>query len=812
MLIKNKKNILIIFLLSFFFNIQLSADEFDIQAKEIIVDKENQIITGVGSVIAKDNEGKIINANKITYTKSEEFLLAEGDVKIYDNQGNTLITEKATYDKKKEKVITYDISKLSLDAGYTLNSKNISYDMTKKILRSDQNTIVTDLDGNIISTSMFQYDALNNLFSSIGEIKIVDVQKNKYFFKEIYIDTKKKEMIGSDISIILDEVNFGLKKENDPRLAANSVLITKNKSELSKGIFTVCQKREDDKCPPWTIKAKKITYDKIKKNIYYDHATLKIYDVPVFYFPKFFHPDPSVKRQSGLLFPSYTNTSLLGSGIATPYYWAMNRDKDMTFTPKFLRGENILYLNEYRQSFKNGFLTLDTSYTEGFKDTTTIKTKGSRSHIFADLNINLNDDETYEESLEFLIQQTSKNTYFRQYSIDTALVSSENTNLENKFKYSLNKENSFIDIEASLYEDLRKNDSARYEYMLPNVLFGKTYFSENLGLINFTSNTYINKYEKSNNLYKEKKFLVNDLTWTPLDKITKKGFVNSVEGIFRNTNYKARNTDKFKNAGTINEIQSAISFKSSLPMKKDGINYSNIFSPKYMLRYAPGHMRDLNDSYGVLNYTNLYSLNKTNEIENGLSAILGFEFKTNKKIQNNQEIQKFSLSLGQVFNIEENTDLPSQSSLDQKTSDIVGEMGYNFSEIGSINYKFSIDDNLNDLVNSEISTAFDFGALSFNLDYLEQNKHRGTEHYVSSGITLNYNDSSEFNFSTKKNFKTDSTEYYDWKYQYQIDCLTAGLLYRREFYHDSDLDPNDSLMFTVTFVPFGTINSPVQNP
>ena len=43
MLIKNKKNILIIFLLSFFFNIQLSADEFDIQAKEIIVDKENQL-------------------------------------------------------------------------------------------------------------------------------------------------------------------------------------------------------------------------------------------------------------------------------------------------------------------------------------------------------------------------------------------------------------------------------------------------------------------------------------------------------------------------------------------------------------------------------------------------------------------------------------------------------------------------------------------------------------------------------------------------------------------------------------------------
>jgi LPS-assembly protein len=247
-------------------------------------------------------------------------------------------------------------------------------------------------------------------------------------------------------------------------------------------------------------------------------------------------------------------------------------------------------------------------------------------------------------------------------------------------------------------------------------------------------------------------------------------------------------------------------------MKKDGINYSNIFSPKYMFRYAPGHMRNLNDSFGVLDYTNLYSLNKTDEIENGLSAILGFEFKTNKKIQNNQEIQKFSLSLGQVFNLEENDDLPSQSSLNQKTSDLVGQIGYNFSEMGSINYKFSIDENLNDLVNNEVSTVLDFGALSFNLDYLEQNKHRGSEHFVSSGITLNYNDNNQFNFSTKKNFKTDSTEYYDWKYQYQLDCLTAGLLYRREFYHDTDLDPNDTLMFSVTFVPFGTINSPVQNP
>ena len=30
---------------------------------------------------------------------------------------------------------------------------------------------------------------------------------------------------------------------------------------------------------------------------------LKIYDVPILYFPRFFHPDPTVKRQSGFLMP-----------------------------------------------------------------------------------------------------------------------------------------------------------------------------------------------------------------------------------------------------------------------------------------------------------------------------------------------------------------------------------------------------------------------------------------------------------------------------------------------------------------------------
>ena len=63
-------------------------------------------------------------------------------------------------------------------------------------------------------------------------------------------------------------------------------------------------------------------------------------------------------------------------------------------------------------------------------------------------------------------------------------------------------------------------------------------------------------------------------------------------------------------------------------------------------------------------------------------------------------------------------------------------------------------------------------------------------------------------FETKRNLITNSSEFYNLSYEYINDCLRAGLVYRREFYNDSELEPENSLMFKITLVPFGNINSP----
>ena len=76
--------------------------------------------------------------------------------------------------------------------------------------------------------------------------------------------------------------------ENEPRLYGNKISSDKN---FSKFLKEYLQHVKREKCPPWKIRAEEVEHDKNKKIINYKKSS-EIYDRPVVYFPKFFHPDP----------------------------------------------------------------------------------------------------------------------------------------------------------------------------------------------------------------------------------------------------------------------------------------------------------------------------------------------------------------------------------------------------------------------------------------------------------------------------------------------------------------------------------------
>ena len=151
----------------------------------------------------------------------------------------------------------------------------------------------------------------------------------------------------------------------------------------------------------------------------------------------------------------------------------------------------------------------------------------------------------------------------------------------------------------------------------------------------------------------------------------------------------------------------------------------------------------------------------------------------------------------------------STTSLDEKLSDLVGSVNFKKNKI-NLNYNFALDQNYKDLNYNDVGTSMNFGPIDFDFNYLQEKKHIGTQDYFNTKIDFNTDDSL-ISFETKRNLITNSAEFYNLSYEYINDCLRAGLVYRREFYNDSELEPENSLMFNITLTPFGSINSPSFN-
>ncbi len=752
-----------------------------------------------------------INANTITVEKDTKIILLKGNVTAIDSENNKVFTESAKYNKSKGIFNTIGFTKLVTAEGYEFFSENIYFDNIKKIISSSNDTKVVDVDNNQIFLKTFNYLINDNLILSKDDVKILDINKNEYNFSELYINEKDKKIVGSDVKFNLNQDDLKVVKTNTPRLYSNTVTIDGDQTQFQKGVFTYCKIREKNKCPPWIIQSKKIKHDATKKTIYYDKATLKIYDFPIFFFPKFSHPDPTVKRRSGFLLPSFINTSNLGSGVNIPYYYTLGKDKDFTFTPRIYGEENPLFVGEYRQDFKNSFLITDFGWTKGYKKNTQNKFTGSNTHLFSKFNYNFLNEDSKFNNLDFKIEKVSNDTYLKTYKVNSELVNNDINVLENAITHNYQNEDLFIGTSFSMFDDLTITDNNKYEYLLPYARLSKNLLrSEKYGSFDLNSKLRVKNYD----IDKQTEFFVNDINWKSKKWISDVGIESRFESILKSVNYNADETEEYKNKDKNSELSGALGLLFKYPLFKENTNKDiyNQFTPKFFARYAPGHMRKLKPESSSLTYGNLYDLNKTSDIdvvEKGLSATLGFEYKKNKLNKDKSLGENISsFSIGQVINEKENHELSSKSSLDQRFSDVVGEANFKINQGLNFKYDFALDQNFEDINYSEVGLNYDLNNTKFNIGYLEEKDHRGNQEYIKSEITLNFQDSNALSFSTKRNLLSNSAEFYNFSYDYINDCLKAGLVFRREFYTDRDLEPENSLMFRITIVPFGQVDGP----
>ena len=753
-----------------------------------------------------------VKSNNIKIYDNNKVVILTGNVQASDVLNNKVFSDYAEYDKTKGILKTTGKTKIITSEGYQVFTSDVLFDDNKKIINSDNNTQIIDKDGNKINLDMFSYIIKKNIFFSRGDIEILDIRKNNYKLSEVYIDEKKQKIVGSDVKLFLNDDSVKVNEKNQPRLFANSVEIDKKQSVLDKGVFTYCKDRGGEKCPPWQLQSKKITHNASKKTIFYDNAIVKVYDFPIFFFPKFSHPDPTVKRRSGFMVPSLSDSSTVGTGFSVPYYWAMANDRDVTFSPKFYVSENPLFLAEYRQDFLNSFLIVDAGYTSGYKKITDKKTSGSRSHLFTKLNISLLEDKNKSSNLDLSLQQVSNDTYLKIHDIDTTLANKDIDILENTLNYNYQDEDLYFGATFSAFDNMTVKGNQKYEYLVPYLSFAKNLpIEQKYGYLDFSSDLRVRNYDVN----KQTELFVNDFNWSSNKRNNNLGITSQFQGLLKTVNYNAENTTKYKSEDANHEVSGALGYLAKLGLYKNDFKRLNqhLLTPKILLRYSPGHMRNIDG--GRLSYSNLYEINKINKIdvvENGLSTSIGFDYQKNEMNKNGAiGPKKFALSLGQVINLEENKDMPSQTSMDQRFSDVVGESTYNINDNLNLNYTFAIDQSYKEMNYNEIGADITLSAAKFNISYLEEKNHIGTQEIMEAGLDYGLGESGQLSFSTKRNLLTNSAEFYNLSYDYINDCLKAGLVFRREFYTDRDVEPENSLMFRISLIPFADLKSPNIN-
>ena len=428
---------------------------------------------------------------------------------------------------------------------------------------------------------------------------------------------------------------------------------------------------------------------------------------------------------------------------------------------------------------------------------------GDRSHLFARLKKKFETNKTNETNLEINLQQVSDKKYFKLYKIDSNLVDYETSTLENTIDLNhFNDENNFsVNLQAGVYRTLKDTYNDKYEYIIPDLNFNKFLLSENFGYGNLQSNLKVHNYDTN----KFEKFLINDFEWNYDKSFLSSLYDGKILTKIKNLNYEAKNVSKYKEKPT-SEVYGALGYLASIDLfKKESQSSKQFLTPKVLLKYAPNYTKKETSGF-ALHDKDLFSLDRLNVYDNfegGTNLTIGLDY------QNMNGENEFDFSIGQIINEgKSNKQMPSSSSLDKRFSDIIGNVGFKNNENFTFGYDFAIDRNYQDLNYSNLSANLFTEKVNFNFNYLEEEIDSSKKEYLDSSFAIKSGNDGLFSLSTKRNLITNSSEFYKLSYEYINDCLRAGLVYRREFYEDSELEPENSLMFTITLSPFGSLSSP----
>lgn len=606
-------------------------------------------------------------------------------------------------------------------------------------------------------------------------------------------------------------LNIGVILQDRSRIVGSSGTRTAGKkTDLSHAVYSPCNlcTENPDSDPLWQIKAVKVSHDKDAKIVEYQDAWIEFFGFPVFYTPYFRHPDPTIKRKSGFLFPTFGNSSDLGATIQTPYFWNISPHEDMTITPTVMTAENPIIAMEYRNRLIDGSIDLTSSLTTNSGDDehgTENGRYGVRGHILSEGRFDINESWRWG----FDGNWTTDDTYMRRFGFGSP------DSLKSQIFAESFKNRSYFSVKSVSFQGLQADDdSSKIPLILPladfNYVGEKDRFGGNTNFdFNFLSMT------------REEGTDTRRLSARSVWQRPMVGVLGDVYNIslglnsdFYHVNDLVRGSGEDEYDGFSYRVTPEAALEWRMPFAKSDGNVSQVIEPIASFIWSPygGNSSKIPNEDSIeleFDDTNLFRTNRfsgLDRVEGGPRIIYGLKWGAFGEKGRNTKV-----FIGQSWRPKVDDTYAEGSGLEDNFSDIVARLNISPGDHLDASYRtrFSPDNFSARRHEVRFNGGLPLLKLSGNYVFLEQQS--GSEFEGREELDLSATSQIDrfwrTSLSGTRDMESNEMRTVGLNLTYEDECVVFRSQLTRTFFEDRDLEPTDSITFNLVLKTLGEVKT-----
>jgi LPS-assembly protein len=213
------------------------------------------------------------------------------------------------------------------EAMIDFSADQVVYDSNADVITAD-GQVRMDRDGNYLAADRVNWNRKTGQVFAEGNVVIVNPAGDKLIGNRVDLTESLKDGTIDNLLIVL---------ESGGRIAADRGARTGDLLELTNAVYSACPVTSATGCPKepsWKITAARVVRDSATGRVRFTGGRLTVLGVTVPLLPIFSISDGSQKGGfSGALVPGIRVDSNNGLEVELPYYWRLDRNRDLTVTP-----------------------------------------------------------------------------------------------------------------------------------------------------------------------------------------------------------------------------------------------------------------------------------------------------------------------------------------------------------------------------------------------------------------------------------------------------------------------------------------------